>query len=143
MIAWSWTGYPITGPVPHLHGSLTHLAQVLGVLLPLALSSFAPDLHALSHPLWFVYGSVSAYTMYSYSDWIGYAGGLNLAVFLMSIIPSVLMRAASCGSVAKTHFTAMLMVCLFDVFGTFTVAYAFVPFGEYFRERTSQYVFSA
>ena len=27
LIAWSWTGYPINGPVPHLHGSLTHVAH--------------------------------------------------------------------------------------------------------------------
>lgn len=140
MIAWSWTGYPITGPLPHLHGSLTHLAQAVGLILPLVISSIAPTSTLLSHPLWFAYGSTSAYVMYSYSDWLGYIGGLNLAVFLMSIIPSVLMRAASSSSMAKTYFTAMLVVILFDVFGTFTVAYAFVPLGEYFRERTSQWV---
>ena len=138
IITWSWTGYPITGPLPHLYGSLTHLAQVVGLLLPLAISSLAPTLHLFSHPLWFAYGSISMYVMYAYSDWLGYIGGLNVAVFLMSIIPMVLMRAATSGSLAKTYFGAMLVVCLFDVFGTFTVAYAFVPFGGIFRERTSQ-----
>ena len=76
--------------------------------------------------------------MYAYKDWAGYAGGLGVAFFLMSVWPSVWARAAEAGRgrVARTAATAWLVVCLFDVASTFTVAYAFVPGGEYFRERT-------
>ncbi|CAL1715979.1 unnamed protein product [Somion occarium] len=137
LIAWSWTGYPIKGPVPHLHGSLTHIAQAVGLLIPLVLSSLGSSWDPLTHPLWFVYGGLSTCVMYSYSDWLGYFGGLNLTVFLMSIIPVILFRAASSGSVAKTYSIAMLVVSLFYVTSVFTVAYAFVPGGQYFRERTN------
>ena len=137
LIVWSWTGYPIKGPVPHLHGSLTHIAQAVGLLLPAVLSS-----SALSDPVWFVYGATSAYVTYAYKDWTGYFGGLNMAVFLMSVMPVVFGRAASNRYLAKTYTTAFLATALFDVASTFTVAYAFVPGGEWFRERTDMYVLS-
>ncbi|KZT06123.1 uncharacterized protein LAESUDRAFT_743576 [Laetiporus sulphureus 93-53] len=129
LIAWSWTGYPIKGPVPHLHGSLTHVAQALGLCLPLLLPS-------LSNPLWFACGCASAYALYALSDWPGYAGGLGFAVFLMSITPGVLQRTARTGHVAKTYFVAWFVVIVFYFASVFTVAYAFVPGGVYFRERT-------
>ncbi|CCM06427.1 uncharacterized protein FIBRA_08688 [Fibroporia radiculosa] len=137
LIAWSWTGYPIVGPVPHLHGSLTHIAQALGLGLPLFLDSFsAQGSNILLHPLWFVYGSAGAYVMYAYKDWSGYIGGLTFAIFLMSIIPAVLHRVASTGKVARTHLIAWLLVSAVYVVSVLTAAYAFVPGGQYFRERT-------
>ncbi|KAI0784469.1 Frag1/DRAM/Sfk1 family-domain-containing protein [Abortiporus biennis] len=136
LITWTWTGYPIKGPVPHLHGSLTHIAQIIGLLLPLIFSNSQTTSSFLSHPLWFAYGCASAYVVGIYSDWIGYIGGLNLSVFLMSIIPLVLLRSAtSSGNVGKLYSLAMLVVALFDVASVFTAAYAFVPGGEIFRER--------
>ena len=140
LIAWAWTGYPLSGPVPAQHGSLTHVAQALGLALAAALASSTPDaLTSLTHPLYLVFGASSAYVMYVYKDWTGYAGGLGVAVFLMSIVPAVWARArdaAVAGGAGKTAAMAWLVVCLFDVASTFTVAYAFVPGGEYFRERT-------
>ncbi|KAI0701217.1 Frag1/DRAM/Sfk1 family-domain-containing protein [Cytidiella melzeri] len=133
LIAWSWTGFPIKGPVPHLHGSLTHVAQALGLLLPTLFSSSSG---IFSHPIWFIYGSASAYVTYAYKDWTGYVGGLNFALFLMSIISVVYGRAASSKRLVRTYTTAFLVNALFDVVNTFTVAYAFVPGGEIFRERT-------
>ncbi len=137
LIAWSWTGYPIKGPVPHLHGSLTHVAQTIGLLMAIVDLSASRPSGFLSHPLWFLYGCAAAYVTYSYKDWIGYTGGLNLAVYLMSIIPTVLSRTASSRGVGKTFCVAMLVAALLDVASTFTVAYAFVLGGEYFRERTN------
>ena len=136
LISWSWTGYPITGPLPNLHGSLTHVSQALGVLLSIVPLSESSAPNFLSHPLWFVYGSAGAYVMYAYRDWLGYIGGANFALFLASIIPTVMARAAASGNVGKVFMIAMLTTALFDVFNTFTVAYAFVPGGEYFRERS-------
>ncbi|OBZ72336.1 Protein cwh43 [Grifola frondosa] len=135
LITWSWTGYPVQGPVPNLHGSLTHVAQALGLSLA-ALVAGSSNSDVFSHPLWFAYGSASAYVMYSYKDWLGYAGGLNFAVFLMSVTPVILARSASTGRVAVTCFLAWLVVCLFDLATVWTVAYAFVPGGVYLRERT-------
>ena len=140
LIAWAWTGFPLAGPVPSQHGSLTHVAQLLGLALAAFLASSTPDaLTSLTHPLYLAFGAGSAYVMYAYKDWAGYAGGLGVAVFLMSIIPAVWARArdaAGAGGAGKTAAMAWLVVCLFDVASTFTVAYAFVPGGEYFRERT-------
>ncbi|KAI0636196.1 Frag1/DRAM/Sfk1 family-domain-containing protein [Trametes polyzona] len=141
LIAWSWTGYPIRGPVPNVHGSLTHVAQALGLGLAALLSS-APSAGrlraALTHPLWLAAGAGSAYVMYAYRDWAGYAGGLGTAFFLMSVLPAVWARAAEAGRgrEARTVALACLVMAVFVVVSTFTVAYAFVPGGQVFRERT-------
>ncbi|KAI1797457.1 Frag1/DRAM/Sfk1 family-domain-containing protein [Ganoderma leucocontextum] len=140
LIAWSWTGYPIMGPIPSQHGSLTHLAQVLGLGLASFLAGSGSYSDILAHPLYLALGSASAYVMYTYKDWFGYSGGLGVAAFLMSLIPVVWARArvaAQSGGVAKTVAVAWLIVGLFDVASVFTVAYAFVPGGKYFRERTN------
>jgi len=136
LIAWSWTGYPIRGPVPHLHGYLTIIAQCLGLAIPTLLPS--DQINVLCHPLWFAYGAVSTYVMYRHRDWVGYFGGLNLAVFSMSVLPMVLSLAAesSDGRVARTYTLAFFVTCLFYLASVWTVAYAFVPGGVYLRERT-------
>ncbi|KAH9855186.1 Frag1/DRAM/Sfk1 family-domain-containing protein [Lenzites betulinus] len=119
LIAWSWTGYPIRGPVPAVHGSLTHVAQVLG----LGLAACLPN-GARGHPLWLAGGAP--------------VRGLGLAAFLMGAIPTVWARAAEAGRgrEARTMAVACLVVIVYDVASTFTVAYAFVPGGDIFRERT-------
>ncbi|KAJ7722557.1 Frag1/DRAM/Sfk1 family-domain-containing protein [Mycena maculata] len=143
LISWSWTGYINSnpqGPLPHLHGSLTFIAQSIGLLLALTLiSSNAVDV--LAHPLWFLYGSAAATVLYAYRNWLGYTGGLNLAVFIMSIIPIVFKRASDAAgttgqSTGKVYFAAMLVYCLLGLASIWTVAYAFVPGGVYLRERT-------
>ncbi|KAJ6544817.1 Frag1/DRAM/Sfk1 family-domain-containing protein [Mycena vulgaris] len=143
LISWSWTGYLDSrpqGPVPHLHGSLTLLAQSVGLLLAVTLVS-RTSIDALAHPVWFFYGSAAAAVLYTYKNWLGYVGGLNLAVFIMSAIPLVLKRASDAAgstgqSTGKVYFTAMLVYCLLGLASIWTVAYAFVPGGVYLRERT-------
>lgn len=136
LIAWSWTGYPVRGPVPHLHGYLTIMAQCIGLAIPALLPT--DRFSIVSHPLWFIYGSASAYVMYRHRDWVGYFGGLNLAVFCMSVVPMVLTAAAesSNGRLARTYTLAFLVTCLLYFASVWTVAYAFVPGGVYLRERT-------
>lgn len=143
LIAWSWTGYTDRrpqGPQPNLHGSLTLTAQSLGLLIPIVLAS--RESRILTHPFWFAYGTISSFVMYQYRNWLGFVGGLNMAVFLMSIIPLVLQGAASMsmGRVATVYFTAWLVACLLDLANVWTVAYAFVPGGVYLRERSDLYV---
>ena len=46
-------------------------------------------------------------------------------------------EAAVAAGVGRVTVVAWLVVCAFDVASVFTVAYAFVPFGEPFRERTN------
>ncbi|KAJ7494594.1 Frag1/DRAM/Sfk1 family-domain-containing protein [Mycena galericulata] len=143
LISWSWTGYingQPQGPLPHLHGPLTFIAQSIGLLLPLTLISWNA-IDVLAHPLWFAYGSAATAVLYTYRNWLGYAGGLNLAVFIMSIIPVVFKRASDAAgspgnSPGKVYFTAMVVYCVLILSSIWTVAYAFVPGGIYLRERT-------
>lgn len=150
LIAWSWTGYENRlprGPVPHLHGSLTILAMALGLYLAHLSAANSRLTKAISHPLWFLFGAGNSYVMYSYRNWTGYAGGLGVAVFLMSILPLVFWAAADTAvgrrepgdrglNIAKTYTTALAVYCILNLLSIFTVAYAFVPGGVYFRERT-------
>ena len=140
LIAWSWTGYENgapRGPLPHLHGSFTLLAQSIGLLIPFALSSISPSATGLlSHPIWFSFGASASYSLLVYKNYKGYAGGLAFAIFCMSIVPTIFQRAASSGHVARTFFTAFLVYCLLVLASVWTVAYAFVPGGVYLRERT-------
>lgn len=85
LIAWNWSGYPVRGPLPHLHGGLTFLAQTLG----LAGSLLLPP-GVLRHPIVLGWGGVSCFVLYRCDGWLGYFGGLCYAVFLMSIIPMTL-----------------------------------------------------
>ncbi|KAJ7773105.1 Frag1/DRAM/Sfk1 family-domain-containing protein [Mycena metata] len=143
LISWSWTGYLNSqprGPVPHLHGSVTFIAQSIGLFLATTVISWA-SIDGLAHPLWFFYGCTGATILYTYRNWLGYMGGLNLAIFIMSVIPIVLRRASAAAgsrgeSTGKVYFTAMLVYCLLGLASIWTVAYAFVPGGVYLRERT-------
>ncbi|KAF8659047.1 hypothetical protein AX16_001920 [Volvariella volvacea WC 439] len=141
LVAWSWTGYTNgkpNGPVPHLHSSLTLVMQCLGLILPILLSTGESNAtNPLSHPLWFAVGSTATYALYKYRNWEGYISGLVFAFFIMSITPLVFQRAAATGQLAKTYTTAWLITCLLNLASIFTVAYAFVPGGVYFRERTN------
>ena len=143
LVAWSWTGYPLTGPHPHAHAPLTLVAQALGVALALSASSPRPA-SFLAHPAWCMLGMVSACVLYARKDWAGYLGALAHAVFLVSIAPQVLRAAGAAARgagdtgrrTARVFVTAWAtwVVLLFS--GTFTVAYAFVPGAGSFRERT-------
>jgi hypothetical protein len=134
IIAWSWTGYKNSqpkGPLPHLHGSLTLIAQAIG----LAMSTVLPACW-LSSPLWFSYGCVGAFVMYCFRDWTGFVGGLNLAVFVMSLLPTIIQQSAQPNKAGRTYFTAFFVTILFYLADVWTVAYAFVPGGAYLRERS-------
>lgn len=144
IIAWSWTGYQDgqpRGPLPHLHGSITLFAQSLGLIIPAVLPASASSA-LLSHPLWFAYGCTSAFIMYHFRDWTGFLGGLNFAVFCMSVLPAILSQSSAWkgDKVGRRHFVAFFVAILFYLANMWTVAYAFVPGGSYLRERTDLYV---
>jgi hypothetical protein len=149
LVAWSWSGFPISGPHPHVHAPLTILAQVLAILLALALSPLnstsAPPRprtgfpNITSHPLVFVIGLISTYLLHTRTGWVGYIGGLLHTVFLTFITPPLLQNAGfaarACGA-GRVFGTAWAVWIVFLFVGTFTVAYAFVPGAWSFRERT-------
>ncbi|KAG6370470.1 hypothetical protein JVT61DRAFT_12093 [Boletus reticuloceps] len=140
IIAWSWTGYQDgqpRGPLPHLHGSIGLLAQSLGLIIPAVLPTSASTA-LLGHPLWSAYGCASAFVMYRFRDWTGFLGGLNFAIFCMSILPSVLSQSSAWqgDKVGRRYFVTFLVAILLYLANVWTVAYAFVPGGSYLRERT-------
>ncbi|KAF8556174.1 hypothetical protein OG21DRAFT_1409449 [Imleria badia] len=140
IIAWSWTGYQDgqpRGPLPHLHGSITLVAQSLGLIIPAVLPSSTSST-LLNHPLWFAYGCGSAFVMYHFRDWTGFLGGLNFAIFCMSILPSFLSQSSAWqgDKVGRRYFVTFFVAILFYLANVWTVAYAFVPGGSYLRERT-------
>jgi len=145
LIAWSWTGYENRlprGPVPHLHGSLTIIAMVVGTFHALysTIQQQKGKQSLVRGHWWYMFGAGSTYVMYTYKNWLGYTGGFGVAMWLMSILPVVFdsageeIRAGK--GVAKVYAVAMFFYCVMHVAGVFTVAYAFVPGGVYLRERT-------
>ncbi|KAF9446745.1 hypothetical protein P691DRAFT_166821 [Macrolepiota fuliginosa MF-IS2] len=98
----------------------------------------------ISSPGFYTFGVASAYVLYSYKNWPGYVGGLGVAFFLMCMIPIVFRRVVAAtkadgdmpSNVGRTLGTAFVVYCLLTLACIFTVAYAFIPGGVYFRERT-------
>ena len=159
LLAWSWSGFPASGPHPHVHAPLTLLAQVLATLLALALSPSPPPMtshkapsssaphprtvtafpNVSSHPLIFVVGVLSTYLLHTRAGWLGYTGGLLHAAFLTLITPPILQNAGAaargCGA-GRVFGVAWVVWVVFLFVGTFTVAYAFVPGAGPFREHT-------
>jgi hypothetical protein len=131
VIAWTWSGYPIRGPVPHVHGAFTLVAQVVGLSIPVV--GFTG---LLQSPVWYFFGAASAYTLYSFNDWTGYYGGLGLVAFLTSIIPQVMRNASSTARLGQFYFWAFFTTIVLYLANVWTVAYAFVPGGQILRERS-------
>jgi hypothetical protein len=124
IIAWTWSGYPITGPTLHPFGGCAIAAIAL-----------ATNFRRVLRSSWSIFGAATAITLYRFQDWYGFLGGLGLITFVISLVPQYL-RAASAGSPAFTFGFALLVYCLLGVASVVTTAYAFVPFGNLLRERT-------
>lgn len=141
LVAWSWTGYPIKGPVPHIHWPLTIVAQAIGLLLGV-LSTGGVLESILGHPCWLAVGALSTYILHGHRNWIGYSGGLIFSIFWMSMIPRVLLNASkgvdtlNGSGTAQVYFGTFFILILLLLANVWTVAYAFVPGGIYLRERT-------
>ncbi|WVR00084.1 hypothetical protein IAU59_007226 [Kwoniella sp. CBS 9459] len=125
IISWTWTGYPIKGPTLHPFAGFIIGAAAFGVCLQ------APQ----SRSVMTVLGSLGAILLYNFSDWIGFLGGLLLVTYLTNIFP-VYIRAASACRPSSTFAYALVTNIVLDVVSVITAAYAFVPMGWIFRERT-------
>ncbi|OCF42243.1 calcofluor white hypersensitive protein [Kwoniella heveanensis CBS 569] len=125
IISWTWTGYPIKGPTLHPFAGFTIAVAAIGVCLQ------SPHLHL---PMT-VLGTVGAILLYNFPDWIGFMGGLLLVTYLTSIFPAYV-RAASACRPSSTSGYALVTNIILDVVSVITAAYAFVPMGWIFRERT-------
>lgn len=166
LITWSWTGYENgapRGPLPHVHSALTIVVQCIGLAIgtyassiSVAQSSDSKDVvqqdkiaHSnsvwtiISHPGFYTFGATSTYVLYKYKNWPGYIGGLGVTFFLTCVTPIVFHQIClvtnngkTRNNLGRTFGTAFFVYCLMMLTNIFTVAYAFVPGGVYFRERT-------
>lgn len=129
MIAWTWTGYPITGPTAVQHGCWLLLASALSMLVAVQV----PDLAV--NPVFWVFGAVSVYIVYAFEDWLGFCGALGTSAFLPPLA-SPLVRSAMAYHPIKTMWITWLTADLLAFLQVLTAAYAFIPGGKVMRERT-------
>jgi hypothetical protein len=120
IIAWTWTGFPVTGPTLHPYGPILFAIAALSTLIDI------PGAALLS--------TAGAAGLYVYPDWIGYCSGIVLVVGLLALVPRGIQVASTMPATA--FGVAMITYCILDVVSVVTVAYAFVPLGNLVRERT-------
>lgn len=129
MILWVWEGYPIRGPYSSTHGWMTAVAMTAGLLLGLHYPNLMTSWTA------YAVGCVGAAYLTLHHNWLGYYGGLTLAVYLMALcVP--LIRHASRRSPATSFGVGFLIYNVMVLFHVWVVAYAFVPGGPLVREHT-------
>lgn len=127
IIAWSWEGFPARAPLLHPWAGI--VTALCALAIPLSLS-----IERLLDPVILAIPYIGAFCLYMFPNWVGFAGGVALMVWLIAAAPAFI-RIAS-GVPPKTTGNAMAWNCFLDVASVFTVAYAFVPFGWILRERT-------
>ncbi|KAG0152416.1 hypothetical protein CROQUDRAFT_55760 [Cronartium quercuum f. sp. fusiforme G11] len=137
ILAWVWDGYPITGPTTVKHGYLMIMAMCVGLFM----RSSAPD-GLPSHPLWYTLALISSFGLVYFHGWLGFSSGLLLCVFSLSQLDRFARnllhasRPRGWSSIGLGFGLSYLLYDILELVHTFTVAYAFVPGGEYFREHT-------
>ena len=129
MVLWTWTGFPIQGPISVPHGAYTIFTMSAGVVFGLFYPSLSRSWTA------FGVGSVGAALLTRYDDWLGFYGGLILAFYVMAVAPSLISSAVRTGP-AKTFGLGFFFYNFMVFFHVWVVAYAFVPGGPLVRERT-------
>lgn len=129
MILWVWEGYPIRGPQSATHGWLTLAAMTAGLLTGISRPKLVSTWSA------FGIGSVGAAVLTTKHNWLGYAGALVTAFYLMAIANPILVQASK-KSPASTFGLGFLIYNFVVLFHVWVVAYAFVPGGPLVREHT-------
>ena len=129
MVLWTWTGFPVKGPLSVPHGAYTIFTMSAGVIFGL----FYP--HLTKTWTAFGVGSVGAALLTLYDDWMGFYGGLILAFYVLAVSPHLISSAVRTGP-AKTFGLGFFFYNFMVFFHVWVVAYAFVPGGPLVRERT-------
>ncbi|GAA6058597.1 hypothetical protein JCM10212_004008 [Sporobolomyces blumeae] len=132
-IAYSFAGYPTSGPFNVPHGWLTIAALSLGISFNVANPSLAARI-AYS-PVTFVVASACAALTYSQTSWASYLPALVLATYTTLLFPHSLASVLTHSTRPSAFFVSFLTYCVLVLASTFCVAYAFVPGGNAFRER--------
>lgn len=126
---WVVSGHPHSGPDPNPWGGLVLVALAVGTIL----STYQSPL--LTSKIWWTVGTAGIMSLYLLPTYRGFIGGVALAVYVMSVWPEVVKRVTTCPP-AKTLTLAMVTFMAEVLYSIWTVAYNFVPGGEYTREHT-------
>ncbi|PWY99457.1 hypothetical protein BCV70DRAFT_217814 [Testicularia cyperi] len=129
LIAWGWTGYPITGPMAIPHGCIILITMAFSSLAATRWSSFGYRLTL------FLVQCGSAALLYFTVDWNSFTGALGMALSLPPLA-FPLVSAAMRHDPIKVMLASWLIANVLIFVGVLTVAYAFVPGGKVMRERT-------
>lgn len=130
LVLWAWEGYPVRGPTP-LTGALIHFGAVtLGIFASIKIHP-----NVLAKPWYTVAGAGSAYVLYTYKDWIGFAGSSVFSFYLASLAPLLGQSVAGYNPTALVTLSFLFSVVI-SLASVWIVAYAFVPGGPLLRERT-------
>ncbi|CAO1632473.1 unnamed protein product [Parajaminaea phylloscopi] len=129
MIAWTWTGYPIKGPMAVSHGWIVIAAAALGI----AVAIKRPHLGG-SPEILIALASSNAILLLG-SNWLGFVGAIGTAFALPLTVVQIAERTLK-HHPFRVMLWSWLVADLLTFFQVLTVAYAFVPGGKPFRERT-------
>ncbi|BGP42687.1 Protein cwh43 [Rhodotorula kratochvilovae] len=131
IIAWSWAGYPSSGPFAFPHGLLTIATLTLALFLP---APQTPAVALAAH----AGACAAAAALYTQTSWASFLPGCLLGLYTLSLFPSFLSSVLSHSPHGPgAPFTLALGVyAALELASTWTVAYAFVPAGWLLRERT-------
>ncbi|KAL9602982.1 MAG: hypothetical protein Q9219_001507 [cf. Caloplaca sp. 3 TL-2023] len=127
MILWVWDGFPVKGPIT-ANGVLTIVAMCGGVLFGIFFRDAASSWTSL------LLAGFGTYILTSFSNWLGYMGGLLVATYLLAIANPLVTSAARHGPTA--FGLGFLIYNVMVLAHVWVVAYAFVPGGPLMREHT-------
>ncbi|KAK0290635.1 Protein cwh43 [Friedmanniomyces endolithicus] len=129
IILWTWSGFPVRGPLAVPHGAWTIATMGLGLMAGL----FYPKLVRT----WtaFGIGSVGAAVLTYCENWTGYYGGLAITLYVTAVAPILVSNAIKFPP-GRTFGLGFLVYNFILLFSIWVVAYAFVPGGPLVRERT-------
>lgn len=129
LIAFTWAGYPVRGPQAVPHGMWVVSAMAVSVTLSMwypytGSSVLAIALHALG-----------VYIVLVYDHWLGFAGGLCIALTLPAMAMP-LFHSALAHHPLRAMGVAWLTATFLAFLGVLTTAYAFLPGAYVMREHT-------
>lgn len=128
-IAWAHTGFPL-GPTAMPHGVLTILALAAGTYL----ATHPSVSHLPTTSPFLSLAILASIALYSAKGWTAFLAGCLLGTFALGALPAFLDATARIGP--SGFFRALTTYNILILASVWTVAYEFVPGGNYLRERT-------
>jgi hypothetical protein len=148
IIAWNWSGYPVNGPRLLWQGGIVAAAVGSGLVLrvlndassrrnaqPYTMKTYTAGILACYILCW-PEATFNSLNLNHLRDWGGFAAGCVLVVNLVYLFPALWQDLSRYSYEKNLLGRALLMLVVLDVVSVITVAYAFVPGGQYVREKT-------